>query len=127
MAPFSMPSFLKICHYHCSFTKLQSVPPTIWYRLVAGLNARLRLVRRGHLRDAFSQIVDWLETHANPSLRAYGIRVDLTRIQPSASDYYQFGLVVCAVENEPVQPSNESPSKSLSIEKKSRYVYASDL
>nr|GMC58868.1 uncharacterized protein LOC109186463 isoform X3 [Ipomoea batatas] len=98
----------------------QSVPPTIWYRLVAGLNARFRLVRRGHLRDAFSQIVDWLETHANPSLRAYGIRVDLTRIQPSASDYYQFGVVVCAVENEPVQPSNESPSKSLSIEKKSR-------
>ncbi|XP_019191996.1 PREDICTED: uncharacterized protein LOC109186463 isoform X2 [Ipomoea nil] len=98
----------------------QSVPPTMWYRLVAGLNARLRLVRRGHLTATFSQIVNWLETHANPCLHAHGIHIDLTRFQPSSCGYHQFGLLVCAVENEAVQPSNESPSKSLSNEKQSR-------
>ncbi|XP_010321128.2 uncharacterized protein [Solanum lycopersicum] len=97
----------------------QSVPPTIWYRLVAGLNAQLRLVRRGHLRANFSPVTSWLETHANPYLRAHGIHVYLTHSQPSASGYDQFGLLVCTVENEPVMPS-ESENRSLLLEKNPR-------
>ncbi|PHT81518.1 hypothetical protein T459_14533 [Capsicum annuum] len=94
----------------------QSVPPTIWYRLVAGLNAQLRLVHCGHLRSNFRPVISWLETHANPSLLAHGIHVYLTQSQPSASGYDQFGLLVCTVENEPVMPS-ESPNRSLLLEK----------
>lgn len=95
------------------------MPPTIWYRLVAGLNAQLRLVRRGHLRANFCPVISWLETHANPYLRAHGIRVYLTHSQPSASGYDQFGLLVCTVENEPVMPS-ESQNRSLLLEKHAR-------
>ncbi|XP_060213917.1 uncharacterized protein LOC132641059 isoform X2 [Lycium barbarum] len=114
MAPFSLQS-------DNILTSLmsQSVPPTIWYRLVAGLNAQLRLVRRGHLRANFRPVISWLETHANPSLRAHGIRVYLTHSQPSAGGYDQFGLLVCSVENEPVMPS-ESQNRSLLLEKQPR-------
>ncbi|RAL37158.1 hypothetical protein DM860_004080 [Cuscuta australis] len=98
----------------------QSVPPTLWHRLVAGLNAQLRLVRCGHLRATLSPIVNWLETHANPSLRAHGIHIDLTRFQPSASGYHQFGLLLCAVDNELVPSSTETPRKSLTNEKQSQ-------
>ncbi|XP_059318529.1 uncharacterized protein LOC132068810 isoform X2 [Lycium ferocissimum] len=114
MAPFSLQS-------DNILTSLmsQSVPPTIWYRLVAGLNAQLRLVRRGHLRANFRPVISWLETHTNPSLRAYGIRVYLTHSQPSAGGYDQFGLLVCSVENEPVMPP-ESQNRSLLLEKQPR-------
>ncbi|XP_049403131.1 uncharacterized protein LOC125866815 isoform X3 [Solanum stenotomum] len=97
----------------------QSVPPTIWYRLVAGLNAQLRLVHRGHLRANFCPVISWLETHANPYLRAHGIHVYLTHSQPSASGHDQFGLLVCTVGNEPVMPS-ESQNRSLLLEKHPR-------
>ncbi|KAI3915295.1 hypothetical protein MKX01_035554 [Papaver californicum] len=76
----------------------QSVPPTIWYRLVAGLNAQLRLVRRGHLKRTFLPILSWLETHANPALSIHGIRVDLACFQTTSCSYSQFGLVMYAVE-----------------------------
>ncbi|CAH9131244.1 unnamed protein product [Cuscuta epithymum] len=98
----------------------QSVPPTLWYRLVAGLNARLRLVRCGHLRGTLSPIINWLETHANPSLRAHGIHIDLTRFHPSASGYHQFGLLLCAVENDLAPSSIDYPRKSLTNEKQPR-------
>lgn len=84
---------------------MQSVPSTIWYRLVAGLNVQLRLVRCDQLKSTFRPIISWLETHANPTLSVYNIRLDLARFQPTASGYYQFGLVVCAVENERSPPS----------------------
>nr|XP_016514111.1 PREDICTED: uncharacterized protein LOC107830930 isoform X2 [Nicotiana tabacum] len=114
MAPFSLQS-------DNILTSLmsQSVPPTIWYRLVAGLNAQLRLVRRGHLRANFHPVISWLETHANPSLHAHGLRVYLARFQPSSSGYDQFGLLVCTVENEPVMPS-EGQNRSLLLEKHPR-------
>ncbi|KAK4352895.1 hypothetical protein RND71_028413 [Anisodus tanguticus] len=114
MAPFSLQS-------DNILTSLmsRSVPPTIWYILVAGLNAQLRLVRRGHLRANFRPVISWLETHANPSLRAHGIRVYLTHSQPSAGGYDQFGLLVCTIENEPVMPS-ESQNRSLLLEKQPR-------
>ncbi|KAL3644317.1 hypothetical protein CASFOL_012249 [Castilleja foliolosa] len=98
----------------------QTVPPTIWYRLVAGLNAQLRLVRRGHLRTTFLPVVHWLESHANKMLHAHGVRVDLTRFQPSASGYCQFGLVLRAIEEESTHSSGQGPERRLLLEKQSR-------
>ncbi|KAI4380001.1 hypothetical protein MLD38_006235 [Melastoma candidum] len=71
----------------------QAVPPTIWYRLVAGLNAQLRLVCRGQLRITMGRVVSWLQTHANPTLSAYGVHLDLACFQPTASGYCQFGII----------------------------------
>ncbi|KAK2968224.1 hypothetical protein RJ640_027356 [Escallonia rubra] len=97
----------------------QSVPPTIWYRLVAGLNTQLRLVRRGHLKTTFRPVISWIETHGNPTLGAHGLRVDLAFFQPTACGYCQFGLVVIAVKDEGVPIGFEgldgcsSPGKQL--------------
>ncbi|MQM12790.1 hypothetical protein Taro_045709 [Colocasia esculenta] len=74
----------------------QAVPPTIWYRLVAGLNAHLRLVRRGRLKLTFLPVIDWLETHANPALSMHGVCIDLAWFQATTAGYRQFGLVVDA-------------------------------
>ncbi|XP_027340445.1 uncharacterized protein LOC113853926 isoform X2 [Abrus precatorius] len=97
----------------------QSVPPTIWYRLVAGLNAQLRLVRRGHLKITFGPVISWLDVYANPKLATYGVRVDLAWFQPTASGYCQFGLVVHAIENESVSSSREGYDDSRIAEKQS--------
>ncbi|KAL5728944.1 hypothetical protein ACHQM5_001963 [Ranunculus cassubicifolius] len=78
----------------------QSVPPTIWYRLVAGLNANLRLVRRGHLKATFIPVLSWLGSHANPALRTHGICLELAWFQATALGYCQFGLVVHAIAAE---------------------------
>ncbi|CAI0381031.1 unnamed protein product [Linum tenue] len=103
MAPFSL-------HNDNILTSLmsQAVPPTIWYRLVAGLNAQLRLVQCGRLKFTFCRVVSWIETHANPTLSAYGIHVDLAWFQPTTSGYWQFGLLVYATVNEnPLQAIDE--------------------
>ncbi|KAL6984708.1 hypothetical protein U1Q18_018090 [Sarracenia purpurea var. burkii] len=117
MAPFSL-------HSDNILTSLmsQSVPPTIWFRFVAGLNAQLRLVRRGHLQTSFRFIVGWLETHANPTLITYGVRVDLARFQPTSCGYHQFGLIVRAVEDEGMQPSVEGPAISVLAEQQCRLL-----
>ncbi|GMQ06267.1 hypothetical protein CsSME_00050919 [Camellia sinensis var. sinensis] len=114
MAPFSL-------HSDNILTSLmsQAVPPTIWYRLVAGLNAQLRLVRRGHLRTSFCLIMNWLETHANPTLSPYGVHVDLACFQPVACGYRQFGLTVHSVEDESTQPSVEEPNVTSLAEQQS--------
>lgn len=78
----------------------QSVPPTTWYRFVAGLNAQLRLVRRGFLRTTFRPVLRWLDSYANPALRAYGMRVDLGWFQATRGGYYQYGLLVYAAQEE---------------------------
>ncbi|XP_019051661.1 PREDICTED: uncharacterized protein LOC104588235 [Nelumbo nucifera] len=96
MAPFSLQSDNVL-----TSLMSQAVPPTIWYRLVAGLNAHLRLVRRGRLRTTFLPVLSWLETHANPALSIHGIRIDLAWFQATTCGYFQFGLVVYAVEEEP--------------------------
>ncbi|POO00581.1 ephrin type-B receptor [Trema orientale] len=115
MAPFSLQS-------DNILTSLmsQSIPPTKWYRLVAGLNAQLRLVRCGHLKITFSHLTTWLGTHASPTLKAYGLDVDLARFQPTASEYCQFGLVVSAAEKETMLPSLESQHISLLTGQESR-------
>ena len=64
--------------------------------MVAGLNAQLRLVRRGQLRSTFLHVVKWLETFANPALRSHGIRVDLAQFQATACGYCQYGLLLYA-------------------------------
>jgi hypothetical protein len=81
---------------------LQAVPSSIWHRLVAGLNAQLRLVRHGNLKVTFLPVLNWLETHANPALAVNGVRVDLAWFQATTLGYCQLGLVVYAVEGEPV-------------------------
>ncbi|XWS17674.1 hypothetical protein CRYUN_Cryun33cG0087900 [Craigia yunnanensis] len=78
----------------------QLVPPTTWYRLVAGLNAQLRLVRRGRLRVTFRPVLRWLETHANPALRIHGVHIDLAWFQAAPWGYHHYGLLVYSVEEE---------------------------
>lgn len=114
MAPFSLQS-------DNILTSLmsQSVPPTIWYRLVAGLNAQLRLVRYGHLKITFGHVISWLETHANPILSTYGVCVDLAWLQPTSSGYCQFGLLVCAIKNERVPQSVGSQAGSSLLQEQS--------
>nr|XP_043628452.1 uncharacterized protein LOC122599906 [Erigeron canadensis] len=92
MAPFTL-------HSDSVVTSLmnQSVPPTTWYRFVAGLNAQLRLVRRGRIRAMFRTVITWIETHANPTLKNYGVRVDLAFFQASSGDSCQYGLLVSSV------------------------------
>ncbi|KVH93854.1 hypothetical protein Ccrd_004082, partial [Cynara cardunculus var. scolymus] len=111
MAPF-------VLHSDNILTSLmsQSVPSTIWYRLVAGLNAQLRLVRRDQLKSTFRPIISWIETYANPTLSAQHIRIDLARFQPTASGYCQFGLVVCAVDDEQSPPLIDRPHGLLGVQ-----------
>ena len=47
-------------------------------------------------------MLKWLETHANPALDTYHVRVDLAWFQATALGYCQLGLVVYTVEGEPV-------------------------
>ncbi|KAL0552874.1 hypothetical protein IC582_012002 [Cucumis melo] len=114
MAPFTL-------HSDNILTTLmgQSIPPTLWYRLVAGLNAQLRLVRYGHLKKTFEHVISWLDTHANPTLSAFCMRVDLAWFQPTASGYCQFGLLLSALENDNVQPYAEGQHKLLMPERRS--------
>ncbi|KDO55898.1 uncharacterized protein LOC102608613 isoform X1 [Citrus sinensis] len=114
MSPFSL-------HNDNIVTSLmsQSVPPTVWYRLVAGVNAQLRLVHCGHLKTTFGHLISWLDTHANPSLCQYGIRVDLAWFQPTSSGYCQFGVVVYATENRSLAHVFEVQDRSLLHEQQS--------
>ncbi|PSS01243.1 hypothetical protein CEY00_Acc22601 [Actinidia chinensis var. chinensis] len=115
MAPFSL-------HSDNIITSLmgQSVPPTTWYRFVAGLNAQLRLVRRGRLKVMFLPVLRWLETHANPALRIYGVRVDLTWFHATACGYCQYGLLVYAVEEEIEQTSVDRSGEAARTDQQSR-------
>ncbi|PKI68525.1 hypothetical protein CRG98_011074 [Punica granatum] len=108
MAPFSLQS-------DSILTSLlsQAIPPTTWYRLVAGLNAQLRLVRRGRLRVTLRPVLRWLETHANPALRIHGVRVDLAWFQATSCGYFQYGLLVYAVEEQSESTHAESLEEAL--------------
>lgn len=99
---------------------MQAVPPTTWYRLVAGLNAQLRLVRRGRLRATFQHVHKWIESHANPSLRVHGVCVNLSWFQATASGYCQYGVLVYAVEEHNETALTESSDRVVQIELPSR-------
>lgn len=58
----------------------------------------MRLVRHGNLNATFLPVLKWLETHANPALNTYHVRVDLALFQTTVLGYCQFGLVLHAVE-----------------------------
>ncbi|KAG0575849.1 hypothetical protein KC19_5G035100 [Ceratodon purpureus] len=79
----------------------QAVPSTMWYRLVAGMNAQLRTVRQGSLRSTLLPLITWLETHANPWLAEEDVRIDLAWCQATASGYYQLGVVLNDAEEVP--------------------------
>lgn len=106
---------------------LQAVPPTTWYRFVAGLNAQLRLVRKGCLRSMFRPILKWLETFANPTLKVYGLRVDLARFQLTAGGFCQYGLLVYAIDDQDEQISFEGIDGSPRINQPLRYYLVVDL
>lgn len=84
--------------------------------MVAGLNVHLRLVRRGHLRSTFLPVINWLQTHANPSLRLHGICVSLAWFQATAFGYCQFGLVVSTVEKDSIATTVDGDSTVIDIE-----------
>ncbi|XP_010526074.1 PREDICTED: uncharacterized protein LOC104803741 [Tarenaya hassleriana] len=93
----------------------QLIPPTTWYRFVAGLNAQLRLVHQGRLKLTFRSVLRWLETHGNPALKIHGVRVDLARFQtPSSSASCQYGLMVqtVAVDEEISTRSVDEPPQT---------------
>lgn len=102
---------LIVCVLILGYDSLQSVPPTTWYRLVAGLNAHLRLVRRGCLRKTFRPVLRWLESHAHPKLKNYGLRIDLAWFQATACGYCQYGLLVYAVDEDLESLSVECPEQ----------------
>ncbi|XP_010267092.1 PREDICTED: uncharacterized protein LOC104604458 [Nelumbo nucifera] len=115
MAPFSLQSDNVL-----TSLMSQSVPSTIWYRLVAGLNAHLRLIRHGRLRITFLPVLSWLETHANPALSIHGVRVDLAWFQATTCGYCQFGLLVYAIEEESEMASTEVVDGAMRTEQQSR-------
>ncbi|VAH03183.1 unnamed protein product [Triticum turgidum subsp. durum] len=106
MAPFSLHSDSVVISLIS-----QVVPSSIWHRLVVGLNAQLRLVRHGNLKVTFLPMLKWLETHANPALDTYHVRVDLAWFQATALGYCQYGLVIHAVEGEAVAAELQSGSR----------------
>lgn len=74
----------------------QHVPATVWSRLVDGLNAQLRTVRQGSIRSALVPVVDWINSHGNPQLEFHGVKIELGWFQPTASGYYQLGILIVA-------------------------------
>ncbi|KAL5551245.1 hypothetical protein UlMin_001421 [Ulmus minor] len=85
----------------------QHVPATVWNRLVAGLNAQLRLVRHGSIRSHLVPVINWINSHANPQLEFHGVKVELGWFQATASGYYQLGILV-VVGDYPLQNLDQS-------------------
>lgn len=97
------------------------MPPTTWYRFVAGVNAQLRLVRRGCLRAKFRPVLQWLETFANPALRSYGVHVDLAWFRATTDGSCHYGLLVYAVEE--MDNLSLGHHREPEIEQHARYVF----
>lgn len=93
----------------------QCVPATVWYRMVAGINAQLRTVRRGALRGHLQPLLTWIVSHANPSLSMSGITVELAQFPASTSSgYHQLGLVLTSAREErPFSSLTTGPIESL--------------
>lgn len=61
---------------------------------MAGLNAQLRTVRHGSIRSALVPVIDWINSHGNPQLEFHRVKIELGWFQPTASGYYQLGILV---------------------------------
>ncbi|GKV10746.1 hypothetical protein SLEP1_g22067 [Rubroshorea leprosula] len=72
----------------------QHIPPTVWNRFVAGLNAQLRTVRHGSIRSALVPVMNWINSHGNPQLEFHSVKIELGWFQATASGYYQLGILV---------------------------------
>jgi hypothetical protein len=77
----------------------QYISTAIWNRLVAGLNAQLRTVKKGSIRSTLEPVISWINSHGNPQLERHGVRVELGWFQTTASGYYQLGIVVAVNEH----------------------------
>lgn len=88
---------------------LQHIPPSVWHRFVAGLNAQLRTVRHGSIRSALLPVIRWINSHGNPQLEFHGVRIELGWFQATASGYYQLGILVF-VGDFPLNTVNQSIS-----------------
>lgn len=86
---------------------VQHVPGTVWNRLVAGLNARLRTARHGSIRSHLIPVINWINSHANPQLEFHGVKIELGWFQATASGYYQLGMWVI-VGDYPLQAVHQS-------------------
>lgn len=82
----------------------QHVPPTVWNRLVAGLNAQLRTVRNGWIHSALVPVINWMKTHGNPQLEFHGVKIELGWFQATASGYYQLGILAVVGDYFPLSP-----------------------
>ncbi|KAI0500676.1 hypothetical protein KFK09_018892 [Dendrobium nobile] len=95
-------SYMSPYHLHSDMllTNLlgQYLSTAIWTRFVAGLNAHLRTVRQGNIRSALVHVILWINSHGNPQLEPHGVRIELGWFQPTASGYYQIGIVVTVNE-----------------------------
>ncbi|XP_038888231.1 uncharacterized protein LOC120078090 isoform X2 [Benincasa hispida] len=74
----------------------QHVPATVWNRLVAGMNAQLRIVRNRSICSSLIPVIDWINSHANPQLEFHGVKIEVGWFQATASGYYQLGVLVVA-------------------------------
>ncbi|CAA7026215.1 unnamed protein product [Microthlaspi erraticum] len=114
MSPYSL-------HSDALLTNLlgQHIPPSVWHRFVAGLNAQLRTVRHGSIRSALLPVIRWMNSHGNPQLEFHGVRIELGWFQATASGYYQLGILVF-VGDFPLNSVNQSVSFSRSDEESPR-------
>ncbi|KAL1830578.1 hypothetical protein ACET3Z_000229 [Daucus carota] len=79
----------------------QHVPPSVWNRFVAGLNAQLRTVRRGWIHSALIHVINWIQSHGNSQLEFHGVKIELGWFQATASGYYQLGILVVVGDYSP--------------------------
>ncbi|KAG2302148.1 hypothetical protein Bca52824_030799 [Brassica carinata] len=114
MSPYSL-------HSDALLTNLlgQHIPPSLWHRFVAGLNAQLRTVRHGSIRSALLPVIRWVNSHGNPQLEFHGVRIELGWFQATASGYYQLGILVF-VGDFPLNTVNQSISFSRSDDESPR-------
>ncbi|XP_010518683.1 PREDICTED: uncharacterized protein LOC104798344 isoform X2 [Tarenaya hassleriana] len=114
MSPYSL-------HSDTLLTNLlgQHIPPSVWHRFVAGLNAQLRTVRHGSIRSALLPVISWINSHANPQLEFHGVRIELGWFQATASGYYQLGILVF-VGDYPLNTVGQSDSFSRSYDEFTR-------
>lgn len=83
------------------FISSQHVPPSVWNRFVAGLNAQLRTVRRGWIHSALIHVINWIQSHGNSQLEFHGVKIELGWFQATASGYYQLGILVVVGDYSP--------------------------